>query len=292
MKVSQSWEQILRWTAEHAPCTHASFLPPVPRETLHTELGPLGRPIPAEIVTLYGLAGGQSPSVERAGAIFDGYWFMPLAGVDGLKQAWEQWLEAHEAGAEWATPNRFPFAKDFSGAYLCIEIAEDEDGESLSPIVAAGDCELEVIADSLDELLESVAANLEDGEETLDTPIVERHIVQFDACRARQVGDAAHHSVLGALGIRATIEDLDQLFGPFDQRPETLFGLAVRLVSNDLSSGDVEVELTDDRERPLRAVFGKGSGGAKPGVLVYAWSKRPLPAGARLRVTIAHRVNG
>jgi cell wall assembly regulator SMI1 len=305
--LSASWKRIVKWLAAHAPLTHASLLPPIPRDALRAALADAGRPVPELLLDLYALAGGQAAASVREGAlgVFGGYWFMPVSGVDGLQQAWRDWQIAHDGGADWATPERFPFAKDFSGSYLCIEVPQrrprpapvgdddadaDDADDGDAKVVAVGDDEPEVVEDDLSSFLYFTASRMEDGMVAPEAPVVVKvpHVVEFDACRVRKIGDAARHSVFDALGINATIEGLDQLFDIQDRKPEKVFGLAVRLVSRDRSFADVqEVVLTDERGRRLRAQAGKGTGGGEPGVLVFAWTTQALAAGTRLRVTIA-----
>lgn len=291
MKVpTEAWSRLDRWLAEHAPRTHATLLPPLAPEVVRAAVAAVGRSAPEALVALYGCAGGQhddARGAERvAHGIFDGYWFMPLDGVDGLAQALADWKTAMDAGAAWATPNRFPFAKDFAGAYLCIETPDDPDDEIR--IVEAGDCELEEVTQGLEWFIDRTAEYLEERDVIIDERVFERelHEVLFDACRPREVGDAAKHSVFEKLGIEASVEDLTETFSMFDKPPAQVFGLAVRLVT----SGKIEIDgvaLVDPYDAPLAAHVGSMTGGGKPGVVVYVREAKPLPERARLRVIIA-----
>jgi hypothetical protein len=275
--LTKRWRALADWLASSSPCTSSSLLPGIPRERLR-EL--LGEEPPEELVELYALAAGQRGGVERAAGIFDGYWFMPVDSVDGLKQTRENFRQAELGGASWAKPERFAFAKDFAGNYLCLEggrVLELEDGKAR-------------YQGSLEKLLGSTLRSCQQ-KPTIDLPIEVRavHEIYFDATRQRTVGDAVNHSLFESLHIRAEVVSIEAAFGHFDKRPETLFGLAIRIVGNQ-EGRRLEVNnrgVVDPYDQPVRGTrAGQFSGGGGPGYVVYAWSSAPLPERSRLRVEL------
>lgn len=287
--LDESWSRLDAWLAKHAPRTHATLLAGVDADAVRAVVAKHGLEAPDDLVLLYGLAGGQrsDPNEKRRGGargIFRGFWFLPL---DELDEVVGDFAEARKGGAAWAKPNRFPFAKDFAGSYLVVEEPTEADDHVRARIVETGACE-EYETDGLDVFVETIWENLDCGLCKIDESFEdrERHLVLFDACRPRTAGDIAKHSVFEALGIKATVEDLSQLFGMFDKKPPEMFGLAVRLVCDrEIDIEDVSLVDADDQTLPANA--GKSSGGGKPGVLVFVWDRRPLRNGSRLRVTIA-----
>lgn len=291
--LTEDWARLDRWLTEHAPRTRASLLPPIDADVVRGVAKKHGLEAPAALVKLYGLGGGQRVDAgeKRSGGaqgIFDGFWFMTLDGVDGVERALADFAEARAAGATWAKANRFPFAKDFGGAYLVLEEPTEDDDHVHARVLKVGECEEEEMCSAIESLITVAWENLECGLWKIDERYEERdaHVVLFDATRPRKVGDDAKHSVFDALGIRATIVDLSEAFGMFDKKPAELFGLAARLVSDGELAVD-EVALVDADDQPLAARTGHGSGGGKPGVLVFVWDRRPLRNGSRLKVTLS-----
>jgi cell wall assembly regulator SMI1 len=291
--LTEDWSRLTRWLSEHAPRTRASLLPAVQAEAVRNVAAKHGLEAPPALVKLYGLAGGQRLDLaeqRRGGAqgIFDGFWFMTLDGVDGVDQALADFAEARAAGADWAKTNRFPFAKDFGGAYLVLEEPTEDDDHVEAKVLKVGDCEEEEMCSSIETLITVAWENLECGLWKIDERYEERDkkVVLFDATRPRKVGESAKHSVFDALGIRATIVDLSEAFGMFDKKPGELFGLAARLGSEgEIAIDDVALVDADDQRLPART--GHGSGGGKPGVLVFVWDRKQLRSGSRLRVTLS-----
>ena len=283
------WNLLATWLKANAPRTHATLLPPVSAKKLISQLGPN---LPREMIELYGYVGGQSSQAPKNTAgIFRGYWMMPLDGVDGLKAAFEKWRISAEHGAEWATPNRFPFAKDFGGSYLCFEVPPidpDDDPDDIpdAKIVQIEDGESEELYDHLSFFLHCTRINLEEQTVVIDERLEERdvRVVLFDATRARKVGDLAKHSVFEELGITAVVGDIAEVVR--DKESKVRHGLLVRLTANERIEID-DVQLVDANDRPLRASVGHGSGGGKPGRIVWVMSPHPLPAASRLQVTLA-----
>jgi len=300
----RAWERLAAWLKAHAPLTHATLLPGIPVEAELRAALPASvlalpdgaiRGMPAGLFRLYALAGGQLSSGAPDGArgIFDGYWMLALDGIDGLRSTLEQWAVAAKHGAPFAAPHRFPFAKDFGGAYLCLETPL---GARDARVVEVGDGDDRVLARTLTAFLGRTADRLSEGQIAIDERVDERdeRTVYFDATRPRAVGDAAKHSVFEELQISARVEDLSDTFGAFDEKPATLHGLRIRLALPDAKERleIVEVTLVDPYDAKLRARTGAGSGGGKPGNYVYAWDSRPLPDRSRLKVTFArvHKV--
>ncbi|NUO50431.1 MAG: hypothetical protein HOV80_16375 [Polyangiaceae bacterium] len=291
--LTEDWSRLERWLSEHAPRTRASLQPAAPADVVRSVASKHGLEAPKALVKLYGLGGGQrADAIEkrRGGAqgIFDGFWFMTLEGVDGVDEALAEFAQARKGGAEYAKANRFPFAKDFAGAYLVLEEPTKDDDHVDAKVLKVGDCEEEEMCSCIESLITVSWENLECGLWTIDERYEERdkHVVLFDACRPRKVGDSAKHSVFEAVGVRATIIELSEAVGTFPNRPAESFGLAARLESD----GEIaieDVELVDADDQRLSARTGHGSGGGKPGLTVFVWDRKPLRSGSRLKVTFS-----
>jgi cell wall assembly regulator SMI1 len=282
-KKSEAFARIARWLEAHAPRTHAALLPPPPRADLDALAAELLCDSPEGIAQLYASCGGQAPS-SPAG-LFRGYTMMPLRGVDSLATAWPAMLDALDAGAEWATKDRYPFAKDFSGSYLCVDMGHE--GGSPGKIIQIEDGETTLLADTMEAFLAAIADELESGALTLDDTIeeLEPFEVVFDAARPRVPGEAVTHSVFTRLGIEAAIESIESHVSPFDKQVPK-HGFYVRLVPRDGDVSVSDVRLEDDRRRRF-GQSGQGHGGGKPGFFVCALSmKEPIPPGSRLYVTL------
>ena len=192
-------------------------------------------------------------------------------------------------GAEWATPNRFPFAKDFGGSYLCFEVQpvdpDDPDDLPEAKVVEIEDGECDEGYDSLGSLLRCTLTDLKEGTVVIDERTEERdeRVVLFDATRVRNVGDAAKHSVFEELGITAVVGELAEVF--YEKMPNPIYGLLVRLTSSERIEID-EVRLVDANDRPLKARVGSGSKSGEPGHVVWVFDQRPLPPSSRLKVTL------
>jgi cell wall assembly regulator SMI1 len=280
---SAAFARIVRWLEAHAPRTKASLLPPPSRAELDALAAELQCELPEGIGNLYASCGGQGP--EAPAGLFRGYRMMPLHGVDGLETAWPQMLDAHEAGAEWATKDRYPFAKDFGGSYLCV----DMDGDDGTPgrIIRIEDGETTVLAEDMDSFLEQLASELESGALAVDDTVeeLEPFEVVFDAARPRTPGDAVTHSIFTELGIDATVESLESHASPFDKELPR-HGFYVRMIARNDDVKVATVRLEDDRRRRF-GTAGHGSGGGKPGFVVFVRSaKEPIPPGSRLYVTL------
>jgi cell wall assembly regulator SMI1 len=279
---SPAFARVVRWLEAHAPRTRAALLPCPARAELESLAAELQCELPAGIAHLYASCGGQS--LEAPAGLCDGYTLMPLHGVDGLETAWAQMRQAHEAGAEWATENRYAFAKDFSGAYLCVEM-DGEEGVPGRIIRIEDDTTTELAAD-MESYLEALAGRLERGEFQLDDTIetVEDFAVAFDAARARTPGEAATHPVFTQLGIEARVESIESHASPFDTVLPR-HGFYVRLVARDNDIRVAATRLEDARGRSF-GTGGHGSGGGKPGFFVFVTSMNPIPPGSRLYVTL------
>jgi hypothetical protein len=131
---------------------------------------------------------------------------LPLRGVDGLEAAWPAMLDAFEAGAEWASKERYAFAKDFGGSYLCVDMGTEIRASGC--IIRIEDDEITVVAKDMESFLETIANELETGEVTIADTVehLESFEVVFDAARRRTPGDVVTHSVLTQLHVEATVE--------------------------------------------------------------------------------------
>jgi len=282
-KESEAFARIVRWLEAHAPRTRASLLPRPPPVELGALASELQCELPEGIARLYASCGGQGP--ESPAGLFRGYRMMPLHGVDGLETAWPQMLDALEAGAEWATKDRYAFAKDFGGSYLCVDMGSEGGGPGR--IIGIEDGETTVLAKDMETFLEQIASELESGKLAIDDTIEELQSfeVVFDAARPRAPGDAVTHSVFTQLGIDAKVESIEAHASPFDENVPR-HGFYVRMIARDANVKVAAVRLEDDRRRRF-GTSGHGSGGGKPGVYVFAASaKDPIPPGSRLYVTL------
>lgn len=283
MSIKDSFRRVERWLSRHAPKTKGSLLPPPPRATLTALATRLGRKLPSDLVALYSVAGGQAPGATSG--IFRGYSMLAVDGVDGLESAWRAMCAAAEAGESWATPERFPFAKDHGGSVLCVDTSDPE----CQPVVEIADGEVDELADSLDSFLAVLATDLEEKTVTIDDPVEEAagtYEVVLDAAIERVAGDRVTHSVFTQLGIEATVEALEKFRSPFDKE-HAKFGFYVRLSAPNRDIVVDAVNLVDDGGRPLRMIHGRGSGAGSHDPYVFVQSTHtPIPAGSRLHVIL------
>jgi cell wall assembly regulator SMI1 len=104
----------------------------------------------------------------------NGYFFMPIDGIDGVVSELETFAETMaEPGGPWMTrrgPVRpvpastgwIPFAKDFGGNFLCLDLDPELGGNPGQVIeVAYDDSRLQVVAPSLVAFLADLAARCE-----------------------------------------------------------------------------------------------------------------------------------
>jgi cell wall assembly regulator SMI1 len=276
---SAAFARIVRWLEARAPRTHASLLSRPSRAELDALAVKLQCELPEGIARLYASCGGQGP--ETPAGLFRGYTMMPLHGVDGLETAWPEMLDAHEAGAEWATKDRYPFAKDFSGSYLCVDMGGESGARGR--IIGIEDGETAELAKDMETFLERLADELERGELVIDDTIeeLEPFEVVFDAARPRAPGEPVTHTVFTQLGVDAAVESIESHASPFDKEIPR-HGFYVRLIARNADVKVATVRLEDDRRRRF-GTAGHGSGGGKPGFYVYATS---VPPGSRLYVTL------
>ncbi|HSO31739.1 MAG TPA: SMI1/KNR4 family protein [Labilithrix sp.] len=282
-KESAAFARIVRWLEAHAPRTRAALLPRPASVELDALASELQCELPEGIALLYASCGGQGP--ESPAGLLRGYRMMPLHGVDGLEAAWPEMLDAHDAGAGWATKDRYPFAKDFAGSYLCVDMGSE--GGAAGRIIGIEDGETTELAKDMETFLEQIAGELEGGEVAIDDTIeeLESFEVVFDAARPRAPGDAVTHSVFTQLGIDAKVEAIEAHASPFDTNVPR-HGFYVRMIARDADVKVASVRLEDDRRRRF-GTPGHGSGGGKPGFYVFATSaKGPIPPGSRLHVTL------
>lgn len=283
MSIDGSFRRVEAWLSGHAPRTKGSLLPPPPRARLTALAKRLGRKLPSDLVALYSVSGGQAPGATPG--IFRGYYMLAVDGVDGLEREWRAMSAAAEAGASWATPGRFPFAKDYGGSVLCVDTSEPE----RQPVVEIVDGEVEEIADSLAMFLGVLATDLEEGTVTIDESVEEvagTFEVVLDAARERVAGDRVTNSVFTKLGIEATVEALEKFRSLFDKE-HARFGFYVRLSAPNKDIAVDSVSLVDDRGRPLRVIHGRGSGAGSHDPYVFVTSiHAPIPAGSRLHVIL------
>lgn len=289
--VRHAFDRLAEWLAKHAPAMRESLLPPAPEARLEALAADFRCVVPPSFVELYRCAGGQRD--DAPAGLFEGYYFMPLDGVDGVMTAWDQMIDMAERGAAHASKDLYAFAKDFGGNVLCVEgcsgvILEIDEGEQRK------------LADDMAHLLASMQEDLEHrrvqgkagpgaasharGGPTAGPSAprdqAELFEIVFDASRQRAPGERVTHSLFTALGIEAVVVPLSEVA----QREH---GMAVRLIpaSDDVSVVGVD-RLVDGAGRPLQAEIGHCSGGGKPGYVVYVASPSPLPAQCRLHVRL------
>lgn len=283
MSIEDSFRRVEMWLSRHAPRTKGSLLPPPPRAGLTALAKRLGRKLPSDLVALYSVAGGQAPGATSG--IFRGYYMLVVDGVDGLESGWRAMSAAAEAGESWATPKRFPFAKDYGGSVLCVDTSDP----GRQPVVEIEDGEVEEIADSLEIFLGVLASDLEEGTVTIDDSVEEAagtYEVVLDAARERVAGDRVTDAVFTKLGIEATVEALEKFRSPFDKE-HARFGFYVRLSAPNKDIVVDAVSLVDDSGRPLRVIHGRGSGAGSHDPFVFVKStSTPIPAGSRLHVIL------
>lgn len=283
--VRRAFDRLIAWLTKHAPRTRGSLKPAALEAHLEDLASEFRCVIPEGFLELYRCSAGQrlqsaGPAGEQSGfaGVFNGYYFMPLDGVDGVASAWDQMIEMAERGGAGASKELYAFAKDFAGNYLCVE------GQS-GAIVEIEDGEQRRLAASMQAFLRSVTADLQQGRATIQdqAQTEEQFEVVFDASRARTAGDAVTHSVFEALGVRATVVPLSEARQPSNG----YFGMAVRIVppTNNITVASVE-KLVDLSGRAVPAEIGHSSGGGRQGYVVYVASRSPLPANSRLHVRL------
>jgi cell wall assembly regulator SMI1 len=137
-------------------------------------------PLPADLEALYRENDGegrlgfdfQSPAAvfsvadPRHASGANDYWFMPIDGPDGVVAELTAFAEAapYRAESEWMersgpvrahSPGWIPFAKDFGGNFLCLDLDPESGGTRGQIIeVAYDDSRIRVVASGLAELLE------------------------------------------------------------------------------------------------------------------------------------------
>lgn len=280
--VKEAFGRIRCWLKENAPRTLDTLLEAPSSEELEAFAAEFNCTFPEGLALLYAECGGQS--ADSPVGLFNGFTMMPLHGVDGLESAWNEMLDAVEAGEEWATSETYPFANDYAGGFLCVDM-NSGDGAA-GRIVSIVDGETNLLADDMQSFLETVAGDLERRRFLIDESVVEWEPFEilFDASRPRTPGDVVKHSIFDELEIDATIEDPELHASPFDKDPPK-HGFYVRLVPRKGEIRVAEVRLEDASRRSFGRC-GHGTGAGMPGFFVYLLSRSPIPQGSRLTLVI------
>jgi cell wall assembly regulator SMI1 len=173
--VTERWNALKRALATVAPGVLDNLHPGACDEAVKRLRAGLGVPLPPELEALYRENDGegrlgldfQAPValfsvVNRAHAAgANDYWFMPIDGPDGVVAEVAALAEAapYRADVRWSErtgPVRssstgwIPFAKDFGGNFLCIDVDPDAGGAVGQVIEAAyDDSRLQVVSGGL-----------------------------------------------------------------------------------------------------------------------------------------------
>jgi cell wall assembly regulator SMI1 len=177
-KISQLWRQLTEALARVDSAVLDNLYPGADDAAIERLRAGLTVPLPAEVEALYRANNGQG----RLGLDYEGvdlfwvpnpahvhgrngYYFMSIDGVDGVIAEFPamappkerlKWSE-HYGPVRVASNRRIPFAKDFGGNFLCIDLDPDTGGKPGQIIeLAFDDSRLQVVASSLAEFLESL----------------------------------------------------------------------------------------------------------------------------------------
>jgi cell wall assembly regulator SMI1 len=188
-EVSKLWRQLTEALARVDPMIVHDLYPAADDAAVERLRAELTVPLPAEMEALYRANNGEGRlglgrksevlmGVERCvvelfwvsepthvhGRV--GYYFMPIDGIDGVITAFRQlpasggvW-EEHHGPVRPASDRWIPFAKDFSGNFLCIDLDPDVDGTPGQVIELVFDeGRRKVVSSSLEEFLASLPSH-------------------------------------------------------------------------------------------------------------------------------------
>jgi cell wall assembly regulator SMI1 len=197
--VTQSWGELKRILGDLDPGTPDNLYPGVDDTAIDRLQAKLAVPLPVELETLYRMNDGEGRVYEAfehqlvetftlpfftvpepAADTPCGYSFMKMHGHDSVSEELASFAEIGGfsseqryppiAGLDWmeragpvrrvpASPGWIPFAKDFFGNFLCVDVDPDEGGVVGQVIEVAYDASrLRVVASSLADYLDTMVA--------------------------------------------------------------------------------------------------------------------------------------
>jgi cell wall assembly regulator SMI1 len=175
-EVSQLWRQLTEALARVDPTIVDDLHPAADDAAIERLRAGLTVPLPSEMEALYRANNGEGRlglGRESAVELFwvsepthvhgrVGYYFMPIDGVDGVIADFRSVTAPHE-DADWeehhgpvrpASDRWIPFAKDFGGNFLCIDLDPDVGGTPAQVIELVFDeSRRKVISSSLEQFL-------------------------------------------------------------------------------------------------------------------------------------------
>jgi cell wall assembly regulator SMI1 len=172
-EVSKLWRQLTEALARVDPMIVDDLYPAADDAAIQRLRAELIVPLPAEMEALYRVNNGEAVGLGRKSAVElfwvseptnvhgrVGYYFMPIDGIDGVITAFRQlpasggaW-EEHHGPVRPASDRWIPFAKDFGGNFLCIDLDPDVGGTPGQVIELVFDeSRRQVVSSSLEEFL-------------------------------------------------------------------------------------------------------------------------------------------
>jgi len=166
-EVAAAWAPIEAWLRSERPDLAEGLQAAATKDALD-ELAALG--VPSEWRALWGQHDGEGP------VLLGGWSFLPVfGGVESVLVERDNLMEmarhlADEppptvvgpARAVWAHHGWIPFATDYSGCYLCIDLAPTHDGR-VGQVLLVDDDQRKVIYPGVLELLDECRSRMEDG---------------------------------------------------------------------------------------------------------------------------------
>jgi cell wall assembly regulator SMI1 len=178
--VSKLWRQLTEALARVDPMIVDDLCPAADDAAIERLRAGLTVPLPAEMEALYRVNNGEGRlglGRESAVELFwvsepthvhgrVGYYFMPIDGIDGvitdfrsLPAPHAKW-EEHHGPVRPASDRWIPFAKDFGGNFLCIDLDPDVGGTPGQVIELVFDeSRRKVVSSSLEEFLASLLSH-------------------------------------------------------------------------------------------------------------------------------------
>jgi len=182
-EVSQLWQQLTEALARVDPRIVDDLYPAADDAAIERLRAGLRFPLPAELEALYRANNGEGRlgfDHESAVELFwvsepahvhgrVGYYFMPIDGIDGVIVDFRSVTTPYEE-ADWedhhgpvrpASDRWIPFAKDFGGNFLCIDLDPDVGGTPGQVIELVFDeSRRKVVSSSLEQFLASLLSHV------------------------------------------------------------------------------------------------------------------------------------